>query len=94
MALRKNINLENGVSLSYHKISQVRVSVCDDVCILDIGYLSYASQNIRKTDVGLFIQRDSASFKIEPKELENVGILSLAYRKLKTLEKFENATNC
>lgn len=94
MALSKNIELNNGITVNYHRVVSVN-NVTNQTSIIEIA--SYTSKS----------KRDEEKLKLTNKEPMNIFInteymninynknlnVDAAYNYLKTLEKFSNSTD-
>ena len=93
MALYKEIALNNGVVLNYHKISSVRISPID----AEQGYElyifvdSYVSQSKRAESLGYTVESNGYDATVSKDIIESTPIFTVAYDVLKTLEVFEGA---
>lgn len=94
MALSKNIELNNGITVNYHRVVSVN-NITNQTSIIEIA--SYTSKE----------KRDEEKLKLTNKEPMNIFInteymninynknlnVDNAYNYLKTLEKFSNSTD-
>lgn len=94
MALSKNIELNNGITVNYHRVVSVN-NITNQASIIEIA--SYTSKE----------KRDEEKLKLTNKEPMNIFInteymninynknlnVDNAYNYLKTLEKFSNSTD-
>ena len=94
MGLRKEITLDNGVIVNYHRIVSLN-NITNVSTIIEVG--SYTSKEKRKeekdaienaTEMNVFINTEY----INKEYTENLTIKE-AYEYLKTLEKYKNASN-
>lgn len=94
MGLKKEITLDNGVIVNYHRIVSLN-NITNVSTIIEVG--SYTSKEKRKeekdaienaTEMNVFINTEY----INKEYTENLTIKE-AYEYLKTLEKYKNASN-
>jgi hypothetical protein len=109
MALKKKVELENGVTLDYHRITSVN-KITNNSTTIEIS--SYTSEEKREEEARYQqLQRKEEKTKEEQEELdrginvyidtdyvempydENIGIKEI-YAHLKTLDKYKGATDC
>ena len=91
MALNKNITLENGCEVNYHRISSISLHLTNEV-IAHVVIDSYVNENYRRLDQP--VTSDCYLVNITTEEEEDTGIRSLLYNKLKDLEAWSDATDC
>jgi hypothetical protein len=96
MALQKNITLDNGIVLSYHRVVSVN-NVTNHSSSIEVG--SYINEEQRKkeieyynnpTEEGMNVYIEATFYSIEYNKDLNVDS---AYEFLKTLDKFKDAEN-
>ncbi len=99
MALYKIITKKNGITTSYHKVTSVTVSQEDyllpenDKCVnLAVEVTSYFNEEYRQNSEA--IESEKYYFSATSEEEESTSARRLAYNKLKTLQKWEDATDC
>ncbi len=93
MALCKTFVQENGISTSYHKITDVTVRTEETNDInLRVFLTSYMDKTYREKDQP--INTDFYSFEISGELEESMSIRKLAYNQLRTLEKWSDAEDC
>ena len=96
MALAKNITLDNGIVLNYHRVVSVN-NITNQQSIIEVA--SYINEDQRKKekewyetksteDMNVFIETKYYSKEYD----ENLNVTN-AYEYLKTLEEFEGAVN-
>ena len=100
MALSKTFIQDNGVSTSYHKISEVSFSTktdtdvtgTDTTNILYVGVTSYLNEAYRKAEqpIGTCFY----TFEITDEQESETSIRKLAYSQLKTLGNWADAVDC
>ena len=89
MALSKqNIDPRTGVTTNYHKISSLILRDNTLYCVLS----HFVSKDYREN--GNSIDNDSFQFLITIEEEESMGIRKLAYKKIKELPDWAEATDC
>jgi hypothetical protein len=91
MALKKTFVKENGISTSYHKISNVTIRSLDELS-LHIQVTSYLNEEYREKEQE--IETLFYTFDLVSEEEESMGARKLAYVKLKTLEEWADAEDC
>ena len=91
MALNKNIILENGCAVNYHKIASVVLHL-GDVATADVIVDSYVNKEYRKLEKPVVSNCYSVDMTVE--EEENTGIRSLLYSKLKELPAWAYSLDC
>ena len=91
MALKKTFVKENGISTSYHKISNVTVRSSDELS-LRVQITSYLNEEYRKKEQE--IETLFYSFDLTSGEEDSMGARKLAYAKIKTLEEWVDAEDC
>lgn len=94
MALIKEIELENGVKVNYHRIVSVN-NITNHVSIIEVA--SYTSKEKREQEKeafekGEFIDVFKETKFIEKEYEENLNVVS-AYEYLKTLPEFSGCTD-
>ena len=99
MALKKNITLQNGIAVTYHKISMIKIDINQEITLLVHSYIS---------EEGLQIEKDYANGKYNNIDIESINwpyqyadyinipydetiTVKKAYDYLKTLPEFEGA---
>lgn len=95
MALKKQIELENGIILNYHRIVSIN-KITNNQTIIEIA--SYINEDKRQEEMNYYNSTDENKLMnvfidttyINTKYEENKTIKDL-YDYLKTIEKFENA---
>lgn len=95
MALYKNTTDMRGLTTSYHKIIHIALdtnfSPVNNELKMVIGLGSYADQSYRENDARNYLQVNHYSFELSMEEVNSEAIFTLAYKKLKTLNKFQDA---
>lgn len=96
MALKKNITLDNGIVLNYHRIVSVN-NITNQQSIIEVA--SYINEEQREKekewyenneeDMNVFIETKYYSKEYD----ENLNVTN-AYDYLKTLEEFKDAEDC
>ena len=84
MALSKEIELESGVKVNYHRILNINTFINNTIQIIVASYVS----DIKRQD-NLIITTEMII-----KEYEEEFDVRKAYEYLKTLDKYKNAENC
>lgn len=103
MALSKTIKTNNGVTLSYHKISMINVQVNQQVTILVESYIDESGRQYEK-DYAKGLLEGEPTFPYTNAEYINIpydentelftgNITKKAYEWLKMQEKFKDAEN-
>lgn len=103
MALSKTIKTNNGVTLSYHKISLINVQVNQQVTILVESYIDESGRQYEK-DYAKGLLEGEPTFPYtnaeyinipynETMDLFNGNITKKAYEWLKTQDKYKGATD-
>jgi hypothetical protein len=106
MALTKTFVQDNGISTSYHKISEVVFSTKIDVDTADaantagtdatnelhVGVTSYLNEAYRKAEQP--IDTCFYTFEITNEQESELSIRKLAYNQLKTLDEWSDAVDC
>lgn len=103
MALSKSIKTDNGVVLSYHKISMINVQVNQQITILVESYINENGRQYEK-DYAQGLIEGEPTFPYtnaeyinipynETMDLFNGNITKKAYEWLKTLDKYKGATD-
>lgn len=88
MALKKNITLDNGVVLQYHRIISLH-KITNEINVIEVG--SYVSQNTREEEPEKEVCVRRKSYDTDYSEQYSI---SDAYDYLKTLEEYEDAEDC
>ena len=88
MALCKDIIAPQGYVTSYHKITEVSLGNGILSCLLT----SYVSQEYRGLEKPAI--RKKYHFNIKTEEEESMGVRQLAYKKIKELDEWADATDC
>lgn len=88
MALSKNIISSEGFTTTYHKVNEVSLRNGVLNCVVN----SYVSQEYRELERPA--DRQFFHFDITVEEEESMGIRQLAYKKIKELEEWADATDC
>lgn len=90
MAIKKDIELDNGIVLSYHRISKIE-NIVNDKTKLEI--ISYINQNQREREIEANDDSVNVLKLTTTEELEYNDTLTIedAYNYLKTTEKYENS---
>lgn len=88
MALKKNITLDNGVVLQYHRIISLH-KITNEINVIEVG--SYVSQNTREEEPEKEVCVRRKNYDTEYNEQY---LISDAYDYLKTLEEYEDAEDC
>ena len=91
MALKKTFVKENGISTSYHKISNVTVRSTDSLS-LRVQVTSYLNEEYREKEQE--IETLFYTFDLTSEEEDSMGARKLAYAKLKTLDEWAGAEDC
>lgn len=101
MAIKKIVTKDNGVSLSYHRISMIKVDVNQQITILVESYIDENGRNYEKQySIGeikeppIFPYTDSEYFHIdydEKSSILNGMIIQNSYEWLKNLPEFTGA---
>lgn len=91
MALKKTFVKENGISTSYHKISNVTLRSAEELSLW-IQVTSYLNEEYREKEQE--IETLFYTFDITKEEEDSMGTRKLAYAKLKTLEEWADAEDC
>lgn len=85
MALRKNIELENGIVTNYHRIISL-YKMTNEITVIEVG--SYVSREIREEEPEKDVCIVRKSYNVDYNELYTI---TDAYNYLKTLDEFKNA---
>ena len=85
MALKKNIELDNGVVIQYHRIISL-YKITNEIIVIEVG--SYVSHEIREEEPEKDVCIRIKSYNVDYNELYTI---TDAYNYLKTLNEFENA---
>lgn len=97
MALNKDITLDNGIVLNYHRVVSVN-SITNQSSVIEVAsYVNEEQRNKEKEwyetnsqeDMNVFIQT-----KYYPKEYDKELNVDNAYDYLKTLDEFKDAEDC
>lgn len=96
MALYKSFTDARGMTTSYHKVSHIalttNVSAADkDELTMTVGVSAYADQSYRENDLRNYLSVDHYNFGVSMEEANAESIFTIAYKKLKTLNKFQDA---
>lgn len=95
MALNKEIVLENGITVNYHRIVSVN-NITNHVSVIEIA--SYTSAEKRKEEQTALANNQSMNVFISTeylnKEYTPTLNVNTAYAYLKTLDKFSGAEDC
>ena len=95
MALNKEIVLENGITVNYHRIVSVN-NITNHVSVIEIA--SYTSEAKRKEEQTALANNQSMNVFISTeylnKEYTPTLNVNTAYAYLKTLDKFSGAEDC
>ena len=97
MALKKDITLENGIVLNYHRVVSVN-SITNNSSIIEVA--SYINEKQREKEKEWYetnSQEDMNVFidtKIYSKEYDKELNVDSAYDYLKTLDEFKDAEDC
>ena len=100
MALKKNIKLDNGISVSYHRIAMIDIELNQQMTILVISYIDINGRIYEKDysngkiDNPIFPYKDSKYIHIpynESLDMLNGSIILKAYAWLKSQPIFEGA---
>ena len=91
MALKKTFVKENGISTSYHKISNATVRATDTLS-LRVQLTSYLNEEYREKEQE--IETLFYTFDLTSEEEDSMGVRKLAYAKPKTLEEWADAEDC
>lgn len=95
MALNKEIVLENGITVNYHRIVSVN-NITNHVSVIEIA--SYTSAEKRKEEQTALANNQSMNVFISTEYLNKEYTPTLnvdtAYAYLKTLDKFSGAEDC
>lgn len=90
MALNKEITLNSGVTITYHRISSISVrKVKDEIFEVTFVVNSYVNDSYRQT--GVSVSQEQYSFNVTKAQLETLSIYDLSYKYLKSLSKFESS---
>ena len=91
MALKKLITRSNGISVSYHKIEQLRIRKIEDSdeYALEGDIASYVNEDYRREYIYNFVEHDMFAFNVTAEALANP--FNTAYTLLKTTEKYAGA---
>lgn len=94
MALKKEIELENGIILNYHRIASIN-KITNVQTIIEVA--SYTSEEKRQIEKEALENGEAFNVFIETiflnKEYNEVDTIENLYDYLKTTEMFENAEN-
>ena len=88
MALKKNITLDNGVVLQYHRIISLH-KITNEVDVIEVG--SYISQDKREEEPEKDVCVRRKNYDMEYDEESTIAD---AYDYLKTLDEYEDAEDC
>lgn len=100
MALKKNIKLDNGVSVSYHRIAMINIELNQQMTILVISYIDINGRIYEKDysngkiDNPIFPYKDSKYIHMpydENLDILKGSIIQKAYEWLKSQSIFEGA---
>ena len=91
MALKKTFVKENGISTSYHKISNVTLHSAEELSLY-VQVTSYLNEEYRQKEQE--IETLFYTFGVTEEEENAMGARKLAYAKLKTLEEWADAEDC
>lgn len=95
MALNKEIVLENGITVNYHRVVSVN-NITNHVSVIEIA--SYTSEAKRKEEQTALANNQSMNVFISTEYLNKEYTPTLnvdtAYAYLKTLDKFSGAEDC
>ena len=94
MALSKNIELNNGITVNYHRVVSVN-NITNQASIIEIG--SYTSKEKRDEEKSALENNQPMNIFINTEYMninynKNLNVDN-AYNYLKTLEKFSNSTD-
>lgn len=94
MALQKNITLENGITLTYHRISEIGNIINSNTRLTIISYLNKEQRDKDRPDVD-YIIRDTVYKTTYYEHLPYNDTLTItqAYEYLKTTDKFKDAAD-
>lgn len=98
MALRKKVNLPNGISYNYHRISRLRLNVDEDEAgniqnTLHLEVLSYVSEQIRASGAVNYVADQDYAFRISDADSQS-NLRTVGYTLLKMLPEYEGAVDC
>lgn len=95
MALQKEITLENGITLNYHRIASIN-KITNNITIIEVA--SYINENERQKEIDYYNSTEddkSMNVFIEAhyinKEYNETDTIEDLYLYLKTTEMFKNA---
>lgn len=92
MALRKEITLNNGVVLSYHKIGSIRVGQTEEKNYeLFIFVDSFVNQDKREESLSHAVESNGYDIVVAKTDVESTPIFTIAYEALKKLPIFDGA---
>lgn len=100
MALKKAMVRKNGISVTYHKIGEIRLKKCESELdengnqmpvkySVNCNIHSYTNEEYRQKGTENYVEKDFFSCDLSEAELANV--YSSIYGKLKETEKFSGA---
>lgn len=96
MALEKNITLENGITLNYHRIVSIN-KITNNSTIIEVA--SYINESERQKEINYYNSTEEKEMNVfietnyiekEYNETDTIGNL---YSYLKTTKMFENSTD-
>ena len=94
MALKKEIELKNGVKTSYHCIGGVLVEKNKDGMTVGVNILSYVNDEIRRNDISLQAAEKLFRMELSSEDMEKEPLFPLLYRTLKEMPAFSGAEDC
>jgi len=94
MAIIKKVNLENGVTVNYHRIVSIN-NIINVASIIEVA--SYTDKSKREEEKEKLKNKQNMNIFIDTKYMnipynENINV-SDSYKYLKTLEKFQDCTD-
>lgn len=95
MALKKDIVLENGITVKYHRINRIDIRINEVILISVISYLNDTEREREKE-----YKPDESNLNIFKKEwikeneYKDKYSIKEAYEYLKTLDQFKDAVDC
>lgn len=97
MGLKKQIELDNGIVINYHRIASIN-KITNNSIIIEVA--SYVSENKRQEEIDYY-SSENANKKMNvyiytnyiEKEYNESDTIEDCYKYLKTLELFKNAEN-
>ena len=93
MALMKTVIQDNGTVSTYHRVVKAIIEYSDDGYLnLIVKLQSYFNEEYRQHQE--VIRSIEYSFEITKEEEESQGLRALSYNKIKTLEEWQDATDC